>query len=430
MGLLTSAYKALLAGFIALFEASGNFSITNIVEGGSAQKLEAALLAIAMVICLIGISLQAAKAAWTRTGEPIATAIKGLFLAVLYSGAGFLVVAALFDLANALTVGIINTTAGSTTGFATDMATVFAIGLLSPALAIVSTLVLIIGVIAMLILWVELLLRGLAIVLLTLMIPVSASGLVAESTRQWHKKSTGMLLTAIFVKPIIAIIFATGFLLTDSFGRAGLTPVLMGMLTLLVACFAWPVLSKFLTFSQSSAGGLAAGAAIGGALGVSGGALMMSGRSNSSSSGASMESANSRNVSMASDAVGGIGPSAALTARGASGTGASGASGAGAGAGGGLMLPLLAMQAAQTGLHGLAGSVDHAAALAGHESAGASVPPGPSPVQPQYMRSHSSPAPAPAVEDTPPGVDGTPPSPPSSVADQAASERLARNEGN
>ena len=383
------AYKSLLGAFSAAFLHAGDVSIAQYQASGL-WKLE---LGIGMVLAAGGIIWAGARTGWTRSGEPMATALAGLAKAVVGTGLIFTVVMALMAAADSITQAIMTATAGSTAGFAAKLGALSAAGgVSSTALIFLFSLL---GVIITALLWIEMLIRAAGLIIVTMTAPIGAGGLVQESTAGWWRKLVAAELALIVVKPVIALVLGIGF--TAVSGAAGVEGLLVGLMILAASAFAWPTVARLFTFFGSQV----ASFGVGGALGFAGGLAAARGGGGSLSQGQpmwqTMEMAG-RRTSNPSDAplggqgaagVGGAGPTSPGTG-GAAGSGelaagasdvAGGAAGSGAAAGGAAAAAGPAGMAAAAGIAGAKKAAEmpghmlsHAGDMAGVDGSSASSP--------------------------------------------------------
>jgi hypothetical protein len=112
------------------------------------------------------------------------------------------------------------------------------------------------GIVLVVVLWVELLLRNAAIAVLIAMSPIAAAGQVSEATKTWWPRMVSATVQLIILKPIIALVFAVGFGMAGQ--SSGIPALLQGLLVLALAVFAWPVIARFFTFAtiQAASSGL------------------------------------------------------------------------------------------------------------------------------------------------------------------------------
>lgn len=125
--------------------------------------------------------------------------------------------------------------------------------------------------------WLLLLLRQASILILIVLLPLAASGVLTNATRRWFPTMVGWLVALIAYKPLAALIYAIGMSLVSE-GDDVMT-IMTGIVVLCIAVVALPAAMKFFSWAGvgvsggSSAGGVAAAAATGAAsVGALGGA--------------------------------------------------------------------------------------------------------------------------------------------------------------
>ncbi len=198
--------------------------------------------------------VQFTRTAVTGRGEPAATALVGLAKFVFAVMLTITVAAGLLRLADELTVSINQFAFGGQQQFADKLA-----GLLSydpqlePALLLIFAVV---GIAAVLVLWLEMLFRHAAIIVLVAAAPISAAGQISSGTSEWWRKLVSSGIRLIMLKPVIALVFAVGFSLAG--GSHDVQGTLAGLLVLLLAVFAWPTIATYFTWTTvgAAAGGL------------------------------------------------------------------------------------------------------------------------------------------------------------------------------
>ncbi|MGW1765033.1 hypothetical protein ACWCQL_13280 [Streptomyces sp. NPDC002073] len=115
--------------------------------------------------------------------------------------------------------------------------------------------IIVVGVICILAiaaLWVELILRQAGIMILVATMPITLAGQLTDETSEWWPKARNGLIALILMKPAITLCFAIGFFAMAE-GK-GIQNVLTGLVIFLLACFAWPVLAKFMVFTTAGGG--------------------------------------------------------------------------------------------------------------------------------------------------------------------------------
>jgi hypothetical protein len=121
---------------------------------------------------------------------------------------------------------------------------------------------------------------------LAVLLPLAAAGSLTESTRPWLRQVTRWMLTLVIYKPIAAAIYLLGFgLMVGPLSLPPGTPAdmeplsrtLIGMMVLVLAVFALPIMMKFFApFGADGSGGGVAGAVLGGTA-VAAGAVKLTG---------------------------------------------------------------------------------------------------------------------------------------------------------
>jgi hypothetical protein len=330
----------------------------DLASGGvkSVYGLSMGIGAVVAALLLLG---QVIRTAFTHDGSPLATAAAGAGKTVLAFLLTLSVGTAALTASDALTHVIITTTFGSDAELTTRLGglltgtTAGSGGLMTAAILLIFG---IIGILLVIILWFEMLLRNAAIAILVATSPIAAAGQMSESTKGWWTKLVAAAMQLIILKPVIALTFAIGLSLTGQ--SQSIETLLAGMLVLLLATFAWPVVARFFTFtSVTVAGGAGLAALVGFAAGrVSGGGPGPAGINPADFS----RHAEARTMA-GREAAAAASPATAATA---------GPARAGAAAGTGIGGPLaagagFALRAAQQSLNTLAGRMEQTAGHAG-----------------------------------------------------------------
>jgi hypothetical protein len=236
-------------------------------------------LELAAVVAMLLIFGQVIRTAWTADGSGLAQALSGGAKAVVAWMATAAVATAALQASNDITDWIVDKTTKSQGALAVRLASIVnwaqvdgsggSQGSAGQALLSASLLLIIalIGIVLVIVLWFELLLRNAAIAILIAMSPITAAGQMAETTKVWWQRTCSAAIQLIIMKPVIALVFALGFAMSGN--SSGVEAVLEGLLVLVLAVFSWPVIARFFTFAtiQASSSGLAT--ALGFALGRS-----------------------------------------------------------------------------------------------------------------------------------------------------------------
>ena len=255
--------------------------------GGAVLFLQSGLWWYMGAAAMVSVIIGGARMAWEQRAEPGRDTVKGLLTLVVVAGAGVTIVSLLVAAADSFSVWIIN---GSLSCDVTTDSACFGENILlllalttNPAAgSLGALLVIILGLIAVIAAIIQIVLmvaRGGMLVILTGILPLSASFTNTEVGKTWFRKSISWLIAFILYKPAAAIVYAAAFQLvgTEVFtdDGTGLVAVLTGLMLMIFALFALPALMRFVTpMVGSIAGG---GGAVGGALAVGAMASLPSG---------------------------------------------------------------------------------------------------------------------------------------------------------
>ena len=255
--------------------------------GGAVLFLQSGLWWYMGAAAMVSVIIGGARMAWEQRAEPGRDTVKGLLTLVVVAGAGVTIVSLLVAAADSFSVWIIN---GSLSCDVTTDSACFGENILlllalttNPAAgSLGALLVIILGLIAVIAAIIQIVLmvaRGGMLVILTGILPLSASFTNTEVGKTWFRKSISWLIAFILYKPAAAIVYAAAFQLvgTEVFtdDGTGLVAVLTGLMLMIIALFAMPALMRFVTpMVGSIAGG---GGAVGGALAVGAMASLPSG---------------------------------------------------------------------------------------------------------------------------------------------------------
>ncbi|MFI1568478.1 hypothetical protein ACH4ZX_36585 [Streptomyces sp. NPDC020490] len=264
----------LLQSFADIFNKT---SVINLDSTGISQPMGIAM-ALSVVIAVFLLLLQFGKVAISHQGGPAATAISGLAKWVVILSAYWTVTTTALEFSDQLSDWIVNygfhgaSTAdhgsasdalkakfgemfagliGSGSAATAGGALITGAGLDASAVAVV----IVIGIVCILAigaLWVEMLLRQAGIMILVATMPITLVGQMSDATKDWWPKARDALLTLILMKPMITFCFAIGFFAIEQ--GEGVQNMIVGLVIFLMACFCWPAIAKFMTFSTLGAG--------------------------------------------------------------------------------------------------------------------------------------------------------------------------------
>lgn len=252
-----SAANALLSAFAKMFVAIPPVDLNS----PGIKTVYGICLGIAAVIAVLLLLGQVIRTVITHDGSALATGIIGIAKAALAFMLTLVIASAALTAADDITAYIVNQSFGSSSALAYKIANLMpfaASGNPAGGVTIAASLILllsIVGILLIIVLWFEMLLRNAAIAVLVATSPIAASGLLSDATKSWWPKLVSATAQLIILKPVIALVFALGFAMTGQ--SQDIETLLAGMLVLLLAVVAWPVIARFFTFATVQAGGSA-----------------------------------------------------------------------------------------------------------------------------------------------------------------------------
>lgn len=341
-------------------------------------------LTLGMIVAMFLLVMQAGSVVWTRSGAPLAQALTGLPKAALAALLTLAVSAQIMAASDYLANWIVKSSGTSMTGFTRRLTTLLALSAVDgPEVPSVLLLLFgLLGIVIVLVLWFELVLRNAVFCVLVATAPIGAAGQIGSSTQEWWRKLVKAGVQLAMVKPVVALVFVIGFDMAGS--SSGITGLISGMAVLFMAVFAWPAIGRLFTFTSVT---------MGGAMGA--GALVGAVANRSSSGGPGIDpagfgqfserqamSANAARGGGAMASAGGSGGSGAATggaggaAAGATGAGAAAAGAAASAAAGPAGIAVAALQALHKTVNAVASRMEQQAGHAGMEGANPTAFPG------------------------------------------------------
>lgn len=248
------------------------------------SSFEATIAYIAAFVMVLAVLSSAITTIWRRDGALVADTAAGVFKAILVIGGAWAALGVAWRLADQLTAALAPSAANISADPILDAGTILA----GPGLAVLVICLSTVGFALSLGAALMMLFRLAAVVVLALLLPIAAAGSPGTTTRGWLPKVIGWLLALIFLRPMVAAIYRIGFEFmaggNDGDARAvadlgdpgggitelpasaanGLLTMVVGMMTLLVAMLALPVLLRLFTwmFGGGPGGGGAGLAAV------------------------------------------------------------------------------------------------------------------------------------------------------------------------
>lgn len=230
----------------------------------------------------------ALRMAWDRNGREAGSAVRGLAIMVVLTGAGVPAVRLLSEIGDLYSTWILDRSAGGDLG---AKLLLFAPVAGAPPFSGLTALV-VLGISLMLLFaavlqFLFLLARGAGLILLTGLLPLVAAAGITGGGRALRDRYLTWLLAFLLYKPAAATIYAGAFW---ALGDADdLTSVLTGLVMLCMAIVALPALMRLIAPAVSAVsaggGGGVAGAAAGGAVQVASGAVRLAGSGGGSGAG-------------------------------------------------------------------------------------------------------------------------------------------------
>ncbi|WP_228982138.1 hypothetical protein [Streptomyces sp. DH12] len=264
----------------AFANAFNSWSTIDLVDTGISNMLGISL-SLSVVIAAFLLIIQSGKVAISQDGGPFVTAASGLVKWAAILAVYTTATQVALDWSDELSTWIINYTfegggsgerdaqkamstqlgklfSGLTVGgsaAAAGGAMVGGSGFLASAVGVVIVIG-ILCILAIAALWVEMMMRQAAIMILVVSMPIVLAGQMADSTRDWWPKARNALIATILAKPVIVMCFGIGFgAMTDA---SGVRNVLVGFMVFVLAGIAWPVLARFMIFTSNGDGNSAA----------------------------------------------------------------------------------------------------------------------------------------------------------------------------
>ncbi|MEU2462157.1 MULTISPECIES: hypothetical protein [Streptomyces] len=264
----------LLEEFAKIFNSSSTIDLSRT----GIDSATGVMTTLSLVIATFLLLLQFGKVAVSQRGEPAATAVIGLAKWGVVSSVYVLATQTALSWSDAVSTWIINYTfegggsgeADATEAMQHQLGSLFG-GLITGGggAATVGTalitgegvaaaavgVIIVVGIVCILAiaaLWLEVLLRQAGIMILVATMPVVLAGQLSDSTQEWWPKARNALIALILMKPMIVLCFAIGFGAMAE--GQGVQNMFVGLVIFILACLAWPVLAKFMTFSTVGGG--------------------------------------------------------------------------------------------------------------------------------------------------------------------------------
>ncbi len=225
---------------------------------------QSGLRGVVVLILVASVLVQAIRLILSRKGEPLLLVATGLVRYGIVSALGLVLLQAALRAGDALAIDVLDNATDDFAQLMRDVLTTaqagFAVLLLSLATAVLA-----------LIQWSLMVLRQAGLLVLAAMLPLAASGSLNRSTRGWLDRLLVWLIAMVAYKPAAAFVYSIGFsylssLSTSEDGR--LLTMVTGLMVLMLAVVAMPLLLKFFSWSGTQVGGGSGGSGFLGAAGA------------------------------------------------------------------------------------------------------------------------------------------------------------------
>jgi type IV secretion system protein TrbL len=206
-----------------------------------------------LIILMGSVLVQSIRIIVSRKGEPLVMVATGLIRFAVVSALGLVALQLALRAGDALASQLLN---GAASNFALLMQDLLVNGEGDAVFLVL--LVSLIAAVLSLVQWVLMAMRQAGLLVLAAMLPLAASGSLTRSTRGWLDKLLVWLLAMVAYKPAAAFIYYIGFsyLSSPSAAHAGNAGTMItGIMVLLLAVIAMPVLLKFFAWSGTQIGG-------------------------------------------------------------------------------------------------------------------------------------------------------------------------------
>ena len=218
-----------------------------------------------LIILVASVLVQSIRLILSRKGEPLIMVATGLIRYAVVSALGLVILQSALRAGDALAAQLLD---GAANNFALLMQQVLVDGDATFLVLLVS----LIAAVLSLVQWVLMAMRQAGLLVLAAMLPLAASGSLTRSTRGWLDKLIVWLIAMVAYKPAAAFIYYIGFsyLSSPSAAEGGSTATMItGIMVLLLAVIAMPVLLKFFAWSGTQiSGGVGNGSGFLGAAGA------------------------------------------------------------------------------------------------------------------------------------------------------------------
>lgn len=283
-GALNVGRLGLVAGGVVLIASAGSL-VGGLMPsgprnaGGATLFIQSGLWWYMGALAVLSVIIGGIRMVWENRADPGFDVIKSLFTLLVVAGAGVTFTQLFITASDTFSVWFLQQSLKCDVGsdkacFGKNITTLLSLGA-NPATggSLGAMLVIILGIIASLAAFVQIVLmvlRSGALVILAGVLPISAAATNTETGKNWFRRCIAWLVAFLLYKPAAAVVYAAAFQLvgSDIFKNDdALVSILTGLMLMVMAVVALPALMRFVTPLVSSvASGAAGGAMAAGAM--------------------------------------------------------------------------------------------------------------------------------------------------------------------
>lgn len=230
----------------------------NLSESGTVGFLHDSLYFYMAAFAVFALILAGARMAWEGRGEPGREAMKAMITLTVVTGTGLATLSLAVQAGDGFSTWILDRSTGGRS-FGENITLMFGAATGAGANPLGVMLIIVLGLFALIASLAQIALmfvRGVMLVLLAGILPLSAAATNTDFGRQWFRKTLGWLVAFVLYKPAAAIVYATAFRLTASdVQEDGLLTLLSGLTMMILALFALPALMRLVVPSSTDASG-------------------------------------------------------------------------------------------------------------------------------------------------------------------------------
>lgn len=243
--ILIGGATALVSGLLGNMDSSS--------AGGAVGFLQSSLFFYVMAAASASVIFAGIKMAWEQRADPGKDLLKSFLTLVVVATSAVTFINLAIQMGDDFAQWILGQALGQSEGSLGDMPTMFTETMGVDGLAaapggflvvlLMALFIVIVSIIQMLIMIV----RDGMLILLTGVLPLTASFTNTQMGKQWFQKALGWLLAFLLYKPVAAIVYSLVFVLLSGSEEDQFRSILTGLTMMLVAIFALPALMKFVT---------------------------------------------------------------------------------------------------------------------------------------------------------------------------------------